>query len=263
MLLIRFKINIAIFIAVFLTICSLMYTSQAAEIRQLDRWDKQITKGVLYSHYKLKVEEKPLHIFVVWVSLTDPRIDIRPILANDRLDSLETVPAMARRTGAIVAINGSFFNRSDKNPFPVGFIMSKGRTVYFSHENRSAFGLTARKIPLFGYPTTKGIIYIEKTGDYFELKGMNRKRCNNDALVYSPEYADRTGTNQHGIEIIVSNDIVVGTSKGDSVIPGNGFVISLHGENKKYANRLSTGDKVRLYFVVDPAWLDVYNALTG
>lgn len=257
------KINIAVFLAFFYTICFSSQLAGAADIRQVDRWDKQITNGVLYSHYKLKIDGKPLHVYVTWIKLSSPHLQVSPILANNRLDSLETVSSMAERTGALVAINGSFFNRSNTNPFPVGFIMMNGRTVYFSHEHRSAFGLTERKIPLFGYPTTKGIIYIEKTGDYFELKGMNRKRCNNDALVYSPEYGERTGTNKHGVEITIANDVVVGESDGDSVIPANGFVISLHGENRRYAEWLSLGDRVRLYFVVDPAWLDVYNALTG
>ncbi len=211
----------------------------------------------------MTVNGMPLRAYLVKISLAQPGLDIRPILANNRLDSLETVSSMARRTGARVAINGSFFNRSSSDPFPVGFMMINGRTTYFSHTYRSAFGLTEQKVPLFGYPKTKGIIYLEKRGEYFFLWGMNRRRRNDEALVYTPEFGLMTRTNEYGREVRVSDDSVVGLTYGNSVIPQNGFVISLHGESAKYFNWFHHGDIVRLYFVVDPAWLDVHNAITG
>lgn len=238
-------------------------TSAGAPLSIEQRWDRTVRPGILYTHFRMSVLGNPLHAYVIQVSLDREGIGIRPILANDKLNSLETVPSMARRTGAVAAVNGSFYNRSEKDPFPVGFLMINGRTVYFSHVHRSAFGLTRQKIPLFGYPKTKGIIYLEKTGEYFFLWGMNRRRSADDALVYTPEYGAATGTNVYGREIRVSNDRVAGMQYGNSHIPPDGFVISLHGESMKYFNWFQRGDRVRLYFVVDPAWLDVYNSITG
>lgn len=238
-------------------------TSAGTPLSIEQRWDRTVRPGILYTHFRMNVLGKPLHAYVIQVSLDREGIGIRPILANNKLNSLETVPSMARRTGAVAAVNGSFYNKSEKDPFPVGFLMINGRTVYFSHVHRSAFGLTRQKIPLFGYPKTKGIIYLEKTGEYFFLWGMNRRRSEDDALVYTPEYGATTGTNIYGREIRVSNDRVAGMQYGNSRIPPDGFVISLHGESMKYFNWFQRGDRVRLYFVVDPAWLDVYNSITG
>ena len=239
--------------------------AEAAGLILENRWDKRLCDGMDYSHFKLKVGNSgaPLHIFLVAVSLSRPYLEVQPIMAKDRLDSLETVGSMAARKRAAVAINGSFFNTKSSDPFPIGFLMIDGRTVYFSHLYRSAFGLTADKIPLFGYPRTKGIIYHERTGHYFPLWGMNGKRAPDEALVYTPEYGPSTGTNEFGREIVVSRDKVMMMRQGNSTIPRDGFVVSLHGESRRYSDWFQTGDKVMLYFVVDPAWLDVHNAITG
>ncbi|MFA6450103.1 MAG: phosphodiester glycosidase family protein [bacterium] len=248
---------------VLLTLAVAYSPARAASFKTIERWNKAIAPGINYSHIRMTVNGLPLHAHVVKISLSEPGIDIRPILANNRLDSLETTASMARRTGASVAINGSFFNRSSSDPFPVGFMMINGRTVYFSHTYRSAFGLTEQKVPLFGYPKTRGIIYMEKTGEYFFLWGMNRKRRNDESLVFTPEYGAKTNTNENGREVRVSGERVVGLDYGDSLIPNDGFVLSLHGDSEKYFNWFKRGDSVRLYFVVDPAWLDVHNAITG
>ncbi|HOO56146.1 MAG TPA: phosphodiester glycosidase family protein [bacterium] len=237
--------------------------SRAAEFELVDKWSRVIHPAVVYTHYKYKIDGEPLHIYLLSVSLDNDGIEVRPMLADNRLDSLETVKSMAERTGALAAVNGSFFNSSASNPFPVGFIMINGRTIYFSHHTRSAFGLTREKVPIFGYPHTRGIIYIEKSGEYFFLDGMNVKRGENDVLVYTPEYSLTSGTGDDGREVVVAGDRVVKLGRGNSEIPANGFVVSMHGENRKFYDWFSPGDYVRLYFVVEPSWLKVYNAITG
>ena len=257
------KFNLVAAAAVLLTICLAATHASGANFKTIKSWGKVVAPGVVYTKHRMTINGQPLVVYVTKVNLEQPGIQVQPILANNRLDSLETVGSMARRTNAVAAINGSFFNRSSSDPFPVGFMMIGGRTVYFSHKYRSAFGLTEQKIPLMGYPKTRGIIYVEKTGDYFFLWGMNRRRRNNEALVYTPEFGLTTRTNDFGREIVVSNERVTGFKYGNSQIPGDGFVISLHGDSAKYLSWFKMGDSVRLYFVVDPSWLDVHNAITG
>ncbi|HOC91243.1 MAG TPA: phosphodiester glycosidase family protein [bacterium] len=244
-------------------LCSAAGAASAAEFRTLEKWDRSLSTGVSYTQYRMTINGLPLRAHVLSVSLAHPDVYVRPMLANNRLDSLETVPSMARREGARAAINGSFFNRSSKDPFPVGFIMIDGRTLYFSHLHRSAFGLTDKNIPLFGYPKTQGIVYVEKTGEYFYLWGMNRRRRENEALAYTPEFGTTTGTNEFGVETVVSGSKVVAINNGNSQIPSDGFVVSLHGDSKRLAPKFQVGDRVSLFFLVEPSWLKVNNALTG
>jgi hypothetical protein len=257
------KFNLKHIAAAVFLVCAAAAPAAAANFKTLASWGKVVSPGVVYSQYKMTVNGLPLRVYITKIWLSQPGVQVQPILANNRLDSLETVASMARRTNAAAAINGSFFNRSSSDPFPVGFMMINGRTVYFSHKYRSALGLTEQKIPLIGYPKTRGIIYVEKTGDYFFLWGMNRRRRNNEALVFTSEFGLTTRTNDYGREVVVSNERVAGFRYGNSRIPEDGFVVSLHGESAKYFNWFRMGDSVRLYFVVDPAWLDVHNAITG
>jgi len=92
---------------------------------------------------------------------------------------------------------------------------------------------------------------------------MNRRRRENEALAYTPEFGTTTGTNEFGVEAVVSGSKVVGINKGNSQIPSDGFVVSLHGDSKRLAPKFQVGDRVSLFFLVEPSWLKVNNALTG
>jgi hypothetical protein len=141
--------------------------------------------------------------------------------------------------------------------------MIDGRVIYFSHEYRSALGITRDGTPLFGYPRTKGSIYMVNTGEYFYLWGMNRNRKPNEAIAYTTEYGGSTGTSDADREIAVRNGVVQSIGNNNMTIPRDGFVVSLQGDTMKYAGMFRKGTPVKLYFVIEAEWLNVFNALTG
>jgi uncharacterized lipoprotein YddW (UPF0748 family) len=65
-------------------------------------------------------------------------------------------------------------------------------------------------------------------------------RAGNQLVIYTPAYGERTGTNEFGTEAIVQNDIVSELTGSDSLIPANGYVISGHGNAKKWINKSIT-----------------------
>lgn len=66
----------------------------------------------------------------------------------------------------------------------------------------------------------------------------------NQLVIYTPAYGLRTGTNEFGTEAIVENNMVVRLNGADSIIPKNGFVISGHGNAKKWIiNNVQVGTK--------------------
>jgi hypothetical protein len=237
----------------------------AESLSVYQQWTKPIVGDIVYSHIEGYLGgNKPVQIFIAQIPLDNPRIALRPILAQNRVDRTESVVSMANRSGAVVAINGSFFDRNTKYPFPIGFLMSGGRTLYFSHANRSAFGVTKDNVPIFGFPRTRGVLYVEKNGRYFYLGGMNRRRKKNEVVVYTAEYGYTTGTNDSGREVVVADDTVTSVRYGNSAIPVNGYVISFQGAAaSSYFSWMRRGDKVKLYFVIDRDWLDVQNAISG
>ncbi len=71
------------------------------------------------------------------------------------------------------------------------------------------------------------------------------QRGANQLIIYTRDYADRTGTNEFGSEAIVVNGIVTQLYGADSIIPANGFVISGHGSAKNWINEnITIGTKV-------------------
>jgi uncharacterized lipoprotein YddW (UPF0748 family) len=80
-------------------------------------------------------------------------------------------------------------------------------------------------------------------------KGINYPglRGANQLVIYSPSFGLRTNTNEFGTEAIVVGDTVVSLSGADSLIPANGFVISGHGQAKKWINEnIMVGSKIYL-----------------
>lgn len=80
-------------------------------------------------------------------------------------------------------------------------------------------------------------------------KGLNYPglRGANQLVIYTPAFGFRTNTNEFGTEAIVVGDTVVSLSGADSLIPANGFVISGHGNAKKWINtNIMVGSKISL-----------------
>lgn len=235
----------------------------AAPLSIAQQWIRMLPGDIVYTQINGYLGSSPVRIFTARVPMDNANLFIRPILGRNLLGNTESVVSMARRTNAVVAVNGSFFDRHSSLPIPIGFLMVNGRTVYFSHTYRSAFGITRDNRALFGFPRTQGIIYIENSNRYFYLNGMNRARKKNDTLVYTAEYGASTRTNDSGREIVVIGDTVVSMRYGNSPIPTDGYVISMQGNATRYFNWVKRGEKMKLYFFIDRDWMDVQNALSG
>ncbi len=99
-----------------------------------------------------------------------------------------------------------------------------------------------------------GIIYKEDHRVYDSLDPQKADssfsyypglRGPNQLVIYTPKYGIRTGTNEFGTEAVVVDNMVVELNGADSVIPRNGFVISGHGNAKKWiTNNIQVGSFV-------------------
>lgn len=72
-----------------------------------------VTKGVTYQNIRFQTTSGPVMVHETWVDLSDPNVRVKTVLSNDKLESErnETVSEMAHRTGAVVGINGDFFEQ--------------------------------------------------------------------------------------------------------------------------------------------------------
>ena len=71
---------------------------------------------------------------MVTVSLMDPRVDLEVSAADGGIGSVEELSSIARRHGAILAVNGTFFDAYTDSPIknPYGYLFNRGKMLYKS-----------------------------------------------------------------------------------------------------------------------------------
>lgn len=202
---------------------------------------KTVHPGVEYARVEHKLGSDPLKINLLRLDLTKVRLDVHHAL--DKAIGLETTSSIAKRKGAIAAINGGFF-RLDKSPFAgdaAGTFAVDGRVLSESVNYRAVIGINNggakdRTEVVFGHLNAKALagFGVDST---FTFDGINRERKANEIILFTPEFSTTTLTNANGIEVILTNcdrrpfrwckNAKVVERNGNSTIPQGGFVISI------------------------------------
>ncbi|MEF2967689.1 phosphodiester glycosidase family protein [Paenibacillus sp. M1] len=83
---------------------------------------------VVSARKTFKVGSKSFSVQMVTVSLMHPKIRLSTVLAGNEVGKVEDLSSMAKRSNALVAINGTFFDAYTKDSFkaPYGYIVSGG-----------------------------------------------------------------------------------------------------------------------------------------
>lgn len=196
----------------------------------------------------LTVEERSFHRgeqgpFKLWVMRIDPRqasINVVPVHAKDRAMGLETTEAMARRYGALAAVNGGYFAFGTYGGISKNNYVLDGR-VLGTWKDRSALifcpekrGVETLKVGMSRY---EGAVSAGK--EKWPLDGVNRERSDGELIWYTSELGPSTLT-RGGFELrLDSRKRVVGTAEGDAEIPAGGSVLSGSGRSGEWLKRYS------------------------
>jgi hyaluronoglucosaminidase len=91
-----------------------------------------------------------------------------------------------------------------------------------------------------------------------KLDGINKARGAAELIQYTPEFGQRTGTNIWGYEITVVDGRVISVGGNNSVIPENGYVLSVHsgGDGKWLENNSLVGARVEIKDQVVTIYID-------
>ncbi len=227
-------------------------------------WSKQIIPGINYSHIKKLTDTGALHVHILRIDLKNEKINVKPELAKGVIGNLETTSGIAIRNNAIAAVNGSFFETRKRLHLPVGFMIINGQVVNKSILERTAVGITRDKDIIFGIPKTRGYVLNLNNKKSVDVWGVNRPRKKDEVIIYTAEYGDTTRTNKYGREIIVNeNGSIEEMADGNSPIPKDGFVVSLHGWSRDFAAKTKRSDKIGLVYDLAEKWKFVVQAVTG
>ena len=237
---------------------------------------KRLAPGVTLTQ---EIDQKtPLIVNIVTVDLDAPGVKIGVGIGQDKVNApdathgREDVSRLARRVGAVAAINADFFPYTgdplgigikDGELFSEPFLGTRGRGP------RVTLGVTADgKSILFD---TLGFLGDLQAADGARsyLNGIDRSTAPNEIVVYSPVYGQVTSNKPGGVEVVVegvnlpvkANKLMVGrVARVESVrgtteiIPAGGLVISGGpGTGADFlARHLHPGDPVSFVLAVAP-----------
>ncbi len=239
-----------------------------------------ITQGAVLQTVRMSTVEGPLNVYILKADLSDPYLKIDTIIGSDgTLNKNQAVTDMAKRTGAVAAINGDFFQINESGR-TIGLAYQGGQLVESPAQRNDmyGFGLTTNKTPLleiFGFSgqVTAG------NGKSYPLAGINKPgyllmsdtSSDTDALTL---YNSLWGTTSRGklsnltgvTEVVVKDGVVqqVLTDKPGVPIPADGYVLKGHGQAAKFIkDNLPKGSKVAFTYSVEPQSNKLFAAVGG
>ncbi|BAL81869.1 hypothetical protein SELR_01610 [Selenomonas ruminantium subsp. lactilytica TAM6421] len=166
---------------------------------------------------------------------------IKPVLAKGRVPGLQTTSGMSDMTDAVAAVNATYFAG---NGDAIGMIKIDGDMAGTTYFRRTAIGMNANGQPFMGPVSYSGHVTL---GDVtLPVSGVDCERGANNLTIYNHWYGSRTRTNEYGMEYTVVNGEVTAINTGNSVIPKDGMVISVHGTSADAFAGVQVGDRAEI-----------------
>ncbi len=189
---------------------------------------------------------------------------LRVALAGDQVLGRERTSVIARRAGAIAAVNGGYFAPDGD---PIGGVMVDGEWVSEPLPGRPCLGITASGEALIDALHWRAEA-LTPAGS-LPVAGLNRRRGANELVLYTPRYGPTTPPQAMGVEVVVDGGTVQEVHEGSRIrIPPNGFVLSGQGASSSPLRSLRLGDPVQVWISVQPAsgdgrWQQVREVVCG
>ena len=279
------------------------------------QWGEQIAPGIEYRRFRLT---GPINnVFVARMDRNSAaNLAIESSLSGGNVaDDTETVSDMAQRfDGAInywdrtwgnrnqvaVAINGYYFDYGTETAYS-GQIHSGWYASRFTDcatgSGGSGFAWKLDRSVFIGnsvsHPPDKQVVtFLDVEGEpALALDGLNVERDDNQLILYTPQYASDTGTDNTGVEVLVEMDapagvtdggMVTGTvrqireSRGSTRIPFDHVVLSAKGNARtelldyvRIGDQIGVSQKIKSYketcstTPTGPDWTDTYASIAG
>jgi len=231
------------------------------------REETKVIEGMKYIKLKVSKPDCRQTIHVLELDLGSNKFELESVFGKDSLHNKETVSSMAKRKNAVAAVNGSFFSNGGN---PLGMIIHQGKIIKEPILGRTVMGITSSNEIFFDNPKFDARFYYRgaaaATGEchFIELDGINRPPSEDEVIIYTPEYGNRTMTkNNNSFEIVVSNEKVISTGRSNSVIPPDGYVIYAGGVMCTDLERVSLNDEASLELYINPIWEKTHFAVGG
>lgn len=181
---------------------------------------------------------------------------LKPALDDGQVVGRGTVSYIAGEYKAAAAVNASYFG-SDGTI--IGLLKIDGTICGTTYYKRSSVGIMPDGSAIFGQPIYSGLVTL---GDVSApVGGVDVPRGEDMLVIYNRWYGATTGTNEYGQEYIVRNCKVIGIGQGDTKIPYDAQVISVHGALKDAFAAVQIGDRAEILEKLGGKWDETVHIL--
>ena len=174
---------------------------------------------------------------------------VKPALARGRVPGLQTTSGISDMTDAVAAVNATYFAG---NGDAIGMVKIDGSMAGTTYFRRTALGIMANGQAIMGPVTYNGRVTLG--GVTQPVSGVDAERGANNLTLYNRWYGTRTGTNEYGKEYTVVNGKVTAVQEGNSIIPKNGVVVSVHGTAADAFAGVRVGDRAVISQELGAPW---------
>lgn len=197
------------------------------------------------------INGKKLTFDYVTVDLTDPRVRVSPVIAEGGIGRTEKFASMVKRTEAVAAINGTFFdayNKDETKQYPYGLILDNG-WIKRTGQNQSLIVKTDRKVAIEQASLGMKFVVSQQGKKTYEFSpwavNVYYDGTDGQIICFTPEYGSKVSY-PNGTYIIVEHGKIKAITTNEADIPSQGFVIYVQGKNEYVLPSLHVGDEVEL-----------------
>lgn len=223
---------------------------------------EQVAPGIRqWSFEKTNWEGKTYKGFVLEVDPKVKNTEIRPVLGKDTIGSTETLSSMAKRTGAVAAVNGGFFDTA--SGVPIGNVFIDGKAEYVSDILRTSFGFTNAGDVKIGYLAPKIKVDVAGIGQ-LATKGINMPAVSDGLMLYSQAWGKAISA---GAQVILKptgdGSFKVEAISGNAKAPAGGYVLSAWGSAVSQLTSIPAGAKAKVLTEMSQDWNNIKSVLTA
>lgn len=227
---------------------------------------RTIAQGIEYAQFaqQVRTQDSALQPCVVnIIRLDGTKAALQLVHAKDAAIGVEQTSSLAKRHGALAAVNAGFFRTTGLTAGDaMGVLQIDGKLQSEPYKERVACGIINQNNKselVFGHLKWQGEaqIGVLRFGNNpaYPVAGINRGREADEMLLFTPEFHRTTLTTTGGIEVIVQNGLVTSLhdSIGSSIIPNDGVVLSSSGAAREWVlANVRVGMKVNITMNVEP-----------
>jgi exopolysaccharide biosynthesis protein len=202
-----------------------------------------VALGISAQPISVSVDGKTLSLQVVRVPLDHYRVKVG--IAHNRIGAVESLSEIATRSGAIAAINGSFFEAYTSSPIkpPNHHLIVDGNLVHLGNVGTTLgfdvdgdYRMERLHITIRG-----GVDGKMSWPNNWYAYTMNRPISNNSAAAaYTDAWTDERCPG-NGTSVLIRRGHVEAVANGSLPRPTDGMVIVLAGQEQQMANRFKVG----------------------